>query len=227
MPARLARLSQSRALSRGARERAQLGKLEPHRAAWGRAGDTRPPACDMSNGSRVPNRRRARGGRRRRNRVGDAVAGVEDDACGAARRIERHHRLQAAALFHCTSPSRRKAAPHTPESTSGKQSCWACAGGGAGLDSDVESGDIESLEEDLAHLQRRQQGYDQVVERQRLREKWQFFTFSRFILGLSGASVTSTGCSSGTTRNSLKKVWCHIFSISSQLVTTPCCHRSC
>lgn len=75
--------------------------------------------------------------------------------------------------------------------------------------------------------------------------------FSLLPLGLSGASVSRTGCSckrtsrfcqvlhatrlcnmpkactglqltSGATRSSLKKVWCQIFSMSSQLVTMPC-----
>merc|ERR1711983_25812 len=46
--------------------------------------------------------------------------------------------------------------------------------------------------------------------------------FSRLAFGLSGASVKRTGCSSGATRSSLWKVWCQIFSISSQLVMIPC-----
>jgi len=97
-----------------------------------------------------------------------------------------------------------------------------------GLHSHVERWDVERLKEDLAHLQRarkrdvmnnarghREGGRSEGVERAGR-------TFSRFILGLSGASVTRTGCSSGTTRSSLKKVWCQIFSMSSQLLTTPC-----
>merc|ERR1712133_68828 len=46
--------------------------------------------------------------------------------------------------------------------------------------------------------------------------------FSRLALGLRGASVRRTGCSSGATRSSLWKVWCQIFSMSSQLVMIPC-----
>merc|ERR1712055_895600 len=46
--------------------------------------------------------------------------------------------------------------------------------------------------------------------------------FSLLALGLRGASVRRTGCSSGATRSSLYMVWCQIFSMSSQLVMIPC-----
>merc|ERR1712055_918727 len=46
--------------------------------------------------------------------------------------------------------------------------------------------------------------------------------FSLLALGLRGASVRRTGCSSGAIRRSLYMVWCQIFSMSSQLVMIPC-----
>ena len=45
--------------------------------------------------------------------------------------------------------------------------------------------------------------------------------FSLFAFGFIGASVNRQGCSSGATLSSLKKVWCQILSMSSQLLTIP------
>ena len=45
---------------------------------------------------------------------------------------------------------------------------------------------------------------------------------SRLVLEFTGASVSTMGCSTGTTQSSWKKMWCQSSPMSSRFVTTPC-----